>query len=192
MLLVPAVQNTRLEDVREPKPHPRGSLLLVFLAPFYALVIPRQCRPEPVTQAPFPSSFLLAKPCCRCWIVMDTAELSSTDHRTSQETLEPVGGRNTTRNRRASATEEACERRLATDWARRRHRLFSETKRRCCLNVERARALPENAEFSQLCFVLCHFVLTTMSTSAISPTAPHCVCACVTAWSARMRYARLF
>ena len=40
---------------------------------------------------------------------------------------------------------------------------------------EHAHALPQNAKFSQLCFVLCHFVLTMMSLiskSAVLPTAP--------------------
>ena len=46
---------------------------------------------------------------------MVAEELSSTDHRTSEEALGPAGGRKRTWNRRASATGEACERKLATD-----------------------------------------------------------------------------
>ena len=53
-------------------------------------------------------------------------ELSSTDHRTSEEALGSAGGRKRTWNRPASANGEACERGLATDRARKRHRLVSE------------------------------------------------------------------
>ena len=75
------------------------------------------------------------KLCYRRWIVIiakrcidrSRAELSSADHRTSEEALRPAWGHNRTKNRRASETKEAREYWLARDRPRRRHHLVSET-----------------------------------------------------------------